>query len=60
MNKIIEFSVHNRLFTFLFVFAIIIIGLRSFQGLSIDAVPDITNTQVQINTAVHSLVPEEV
>ena len=39
---------------------LIVFGLKSFQELSIDAVPDITNTQVQINSQVKGLVPEEV
>lgn len=60
INKIIEFSVRNRLFVFLVTGILIIAGLKSFQELSIDAVPDITNTQVQINTPVKGLVPEEI
>lgn len=60
INKIIEFSVRNRLFVYIVTVALIIFGLKSFQELSIDAVPDITNTQVQINTPVIGLVPEEI
>ena len=60
LNKIIEFSVHNRLFVFLATLLLIFFGIQSFEKLSIDAVPDITNTQVQINTQVKGLVPEEV
>jgi len=60
MNKIIEFSVHNRLFVFLVTLVAIGVGYSSFLTLPIDAVPDITNTQVQINTTVEGLVPEEV
>ncbi|WP_417335661.1 efflux RND transporter permease subunit [Halobacteriovorax marinus] len=60
INKIIEFSVNNRMFVFLATLLLIIYGVKSFQELSIDAVPDITNTQVQINTQVKGLVPEEV
>jgi cobalt-zinc-cadmium resistance protein CzcA len=41
-------------------FLLLIFGYKSFQSLSIDAVPDITNTQVQINTQVTGLVPEEI
>ncbi len=50
MNKLIHFSVQNR---FLVVFAFVFIGalgIYNFQRLPIDAVPDITNVQVQINT----------
>lgn len=60
MNKIIEFSVNNRLFIFVATFILIGLGFHSFQNLPIDAVPDITNTQVQVNTPVQGLVPEEV
>ena len=35
----------------LFIAAWIAIGIYSYQKLPIDAVPDITNTQVQINTS---------
>jgi len=60
INKIIEFSVNSRIFIFLAALLLIVFGIKSFQNLSIDAVPDITNTQVQINTQVKGLVPEEV
>lgn len=60
INKIIEFSVNNRMFIFLATLLLIMLGFKSFQELSIDAVPDITNTQVQINTQTKGLVPEEV
>jgi cobalt-zinc-cadmium resistance protein CzcA len=60
MNKIIEFSVNNRLFVFLITLIAIGVGYNSFTTLPIDAVPDITNTQVQINTTVPGLVPEEI
>lgn len=60
MNKIIEFSVHNRLFIFIATAMLIIGGVYSFDKLSIDAVPDITNTQVQVNTPVEGLTPEEI
>ena len=60
INKIIEFSVFNRMFVFLVTIVLLVFGYRSFQSLSIDAVPDITNSQVQINTPVKGLVPEEI
>ncbi len=60
INKIIEFSVRNRMFVFMATLLLLMLGYKSFQTLSIDAVPDITNTQVQINTKIKGLVPEEV
>lgn len=60
INKLIEFSVHNRLFVFIATVILIIGGIYSFDRLAIDAVPDITNTQVQVNTGVKGLTPEEI
>jgi cobalt-zinc-cadmium resistance protein CzcA len=48
------------MFVFMGTLLLLVFGYRSFQTLSIDAVPDITNTQVQINTPVKGLVPEEI
>ena len=60
INKIIRFSVNNSMFVFIAAIVLILFGYQSFKTLSIDAVPDITNTQVQINTPVKGLVPEEI
>ncbi|MDQ6902881.1 MAG: CusA/CzcA family heavy metal efflux RND transporter [Bacteroidota bacterium] len=50
LNKIIEFSVKNKLIIGLFVAALIIYGFFQVKQLPIDAVPDITNNQVQVIT----------
>ena len=50
LNKIIEFSVKNKLIIALFTFALIVFGIYNVQKLPIDAVPDITNNQVQVIT----------
>ena len=50
LNKIIEFSVKNKLIIGLFVIALIGIGTYQTTKLPIDAVPDITNNQVQVIT----------
>ncbi|MFX3675524.1 MAG: efflux RND transporter permease subunit [bacterium] len=60
ISRIIAFSVEQRLVVFLITGLLCWFGFDSFQKLSIDAVPDITNTQVQINTQVVGLVPEEI
>lgn len=60
INNIIAFSVHNRIFVFIATLILIIGGIYSFDKLAIDAVPDITNTQVQVNTGVEGLTPEEI
>ncbi|RYZ27270.1 MAG: efflux RND transporter permease subunit, partial [Chitinophagaceae bacterium] len=50
LNKIIQFSVKNKLVIGLMVFGLIAWGIYSVRQLPIDAVPDITNNQVQIIT----------
>lgn len=59
-ERIISFSVHNKLVVALGVIALIIWGVVSFRDLPIDAVPDITNNQVQVVTLAPSLAPQEV
>jgi len=50
LNKIIEFSIRNKLIIGLFVIALIGYGTYELTRLPIDAVPDITNNQVQVIT----------
>jgi heavy metal efflux system protein len=50
LNKIIEFSVKNKLIIGLFVIALVGFGIYQTTKLPIDAVPDITNNQVQVIT----------
>ncbi len=50
LNKIIEFSIRNKLIIGLFVIALIGYGSYGVTKLPIDAVPDITNNQVQVIT----------
>ncbi len=60
INRIIEFSLRQRLFVLLASVALLAVGLWAATRLPIDAVPDITNVQVQINTEVKGLAPEEI
>jgi len=55
LNKIIEFSVSQKLIIGLFVLFLIGYGSYELTKLPIDAVPDITNNQVQIITSAPSL-----
>lgn len=55
LNKIIEFSIKNKLIIGLFIIALIGYGSYQFTKLPIDAVPDITDNQVQIITSAPSL-----
>ncbi len=50
LNKIIEFSVRNKLLVGLMVIALVGYGIYQTTKLPIDAVPDITNNQVQVIT----------
>lgn len=60
LNKIIAFSIKNKLIIGLFTFGLIIYGLLEVKKLPIDAVPDITDNQVQIITTSPSLGAEDV
>src|SRR6185436_1476708 len=60
LNRLLEFSVRQRVLVLLATLVLTGIGVYSALRLPIDAVPDITNVQVQINTAVPALAPEEI
>lgn len=55
LQKIIEFSIKNKLIIGLFTAALIILGVYETTHLPIDAVPDITDNQVQVITVAPSL-----
>jgi len=59
LNWIIDFSLKNRLLVCIFAVALVVVGGRALTRLPIDAFPDTTPVQVQINTSVPSLSPEE-
>ena len=54
LDKIIQYSIKNKLVIGLLTFALIVVGCYSFIRLPIDAVPDITNNQVQVITSAPS------
>jgi cobalt-zinc-cadmium resistance protein CzcA len=55
LSRIIRFSIENKLIVGLFVIGLIGYGSYQFTKLPIDAVPDITNNQVQVITVAPSL-----
>lgn len=55
LNRIIGFSVHNKLIIALFTLFLVSYGVYQLTKLPIDAVPDITNNQVQVITVSPSL-----
>lgn len=48
INRIIEFCAHNRFIVFLLVAAAVLGGLWSIQNIRVDAIPDLSDTQVII------------
>ena len=60
LDKIIKFSIKNKIVIGIMTFLLILWGVWSATKLPIDAVPDITNNQVQIFTTCPTLAGQEV
>jgi cobalt-zinc-cadmium resistance protein CzcA len=60
LARLLRFSVDNRWLVLVVTLGVGIFGAYNFTRLPIDAVPDITNVQVQVNTPVQALGPVEV
>lgn len=60
LNKIIGFSIKNKLVIAVLTLALIIWGLWSATQIPLDALPDITNNQVQVITTAPTLAAQEV
>ncbi|MGH7213229.1 MAG: efflux RND transporter permease subunit, partial [Tepidisphaeraceae bacterium] len=60
LEHVLKFSIQHRFLVVLLTVAAAAAGLWSLQKLPIDAVPDITNNQVQINTVFPAFSPVEV
>ncbi len=60
LERILRFSVAHRWIVLLVTLLAAGVGVHALSRLPIDAVPDITNNQVQINTAIESLSPVEI
>jgi cobalt-zinc-cadmium resistance protein CzcA len=58
-DRLINFSINQRWLIMLVAMGIAIAGVFSYKYLPIDAVPDVTNIQVQINTAAPGYAPLE-
>ena len=59
LERILRISIHQRGLILLAVLAMAALGIYNYQRLPIDAVPDITNIQVQINTPATGYSPIE-
>ncbi len=60
LERILGYSISHRRLILLLALVAAAAGVHALLKLPIDAVPDITNQQVQVNTLVPSLSPEEV
>src|SRR5678816_843243 len=60
LERILDFSIRNRWLVVLLTLTAGVAGVVALQRLPIDAVPDITNNQIQINTEVPQLSPVEI
>ena len=60
IKRLIDFSLDNRFLVIVLWLLAVAIGVRSLADLPIDAVPDVTNIQVQVLTNSPGLAPQEV
>jgi len=60
IERIISFSVKNKLVTGILLFIFVCWGSYSVSQLSIDALPDVTNNQVLVTTSAPNLATQEV
>ena len=60
LDKIIQFSIKNKFIILLFTLVLIAFGSYSIKQLPLDALPDVTNNQVQIITTAPTLASQEV
>jgi len=60
IERILAFSTRQRLLVVLGALLLVVLGVAAFQSLPIDAVPDVTDNQVQINVVAPGLAPSEV
>ena len=60
LERILRFSIRQRWLVVLLTAVMAAVGVYGFQHLPIDAVPDITNVQVQVNTEAPGFSPLEV
>ncbi len=59
LERILRFAIHQRWLVLVLVLGMAALGIYNYQRLPIDAVPDITNVQVQINTEAPGYSPLE-
>ena len=60
LNKLILFSLRNRLFVIVFAIMILIYGGYTFVNLPVDVLPDLNRPQVTIFLEANGMAPEEI
>ena len=60
LEKLVAFSLHRRALVLVITLVLVGLGIWSASRLPVDAMPDITNPQIQINSEVPALAPEEI
>ncbi|MBS1715556.1 MAG: efflux RND transporter permease subunit [Armatimonadetes bacterium] len=60
LERVLHFSATQRLLVLLGTFGLVLWGVSAWGSLTLDAVPDITTNQVQVNTETGGMGPEEV
>ena len=60
INRIINFSLHNKFFVLLCAVVLVILGLRTASHMDVDVFPDLTAPTVVVMTDAHGMAPEEV
>jgi cobalt-zinc-cadmium resistance protein CzcA len=60
MNRLVNFSLENRLLAFVLVVVVVAAGFWSYRELPVDAFPDVSPSLVQVFTETEGLAPEEV
>jgi cobalt-zinc-cadmium resistance protein CzcA len=60
IDKILEFAIRQRVLVLMGALTLLVGGIWSAKKLPMDAIPDITGVQVQVNTTIPSLAPDEV
>lgn len=60
ISNLVRFSISYRWLVILMTGLMAVVGWYAFENLPIDAVPDVTNAQVQVNTQIEAMGPEEI
>ena len=60
LERVLQFAIERRVLVVFLTIVVVGLGVSSLQHLPIDAVPDITNQQVQINTEYAGFSPAEI